>query len=290
MPTAPSPSRSPRPEPRLGVCSWSTGATEIVELVETLRAVGVDALQIALDPLREGAAGTRHTRAELERAGIQVCSGMMGTVGEDYSSLETIRATGGVRPDRHWPANLERARGNAEVARELGVELVSLHAGFLPEEPSDPERAVLLDRLRTIADTFAAEGVAVALETGQETAQTLLSVLRELERPSVGVNFDPANMLLYGMGDPVEALQRLAPFVRQIHVKDAVRARVPGAWGEEVPVGDGEVDWKSFFGVVREAGIDVDCMIEREAGDQRVADMQRAAQLVRRERGAGAAN
>ena len=93
-------------------------------------------------------------------------------------------------------------------------------------------------------------------------------------------------MLLYDMGEPVAALGALAPWVRQIHVKDARRTRVKGTWGSEVPVGTGEVDWRRFFSVVTERELAVDLMIEREAGDDRVGDIRAARALVERERAA----
>jgi sugar phosphate isomerase/epimerase len=130
---------------------------------------------------------------------------------------------------------------------------------------------------------FSAEGVRLGLETGQESAETLLAVLEELDVSTVGVNFDPANMLLYGMGDPVEALERLAHRVLQVHVKDALPTRMPGTWGSEVPAGEGAVDWGRFFDVLRAHALDVDLVIEREAGAQRVDDVRAARALVERE-------
>jgi sugar phosphate isomerase/epimerase len=270
---------------RIGVCSWSLQATGPLELVERVRACGLAHVQLALDPLRTGAWDAERTRDVLADAGIGVLSGMMAMQGEDYSSLASIRATGGVRPSASWPANLAGAREIAALARRLGLDLVSFHAGFLPHDGADPERRVLVERLRAVADALAAEGVATALETGQESAETLLGVLAELERDTVGVNFDPANMLLYRMGEPVESLDRLAPWVRQIHVKDAVRAPRPGEWGTEVRAGTGEVDWRAFFGVVRARGIDVDLVIEREAGDDRIGDVRAARALLDEVRG-----
>ncbi|TVR99762.1 MAG: sugar phosphate isomerase/epimerase, partial [Phycisphaerales bacterium] len=149
-------------------------------------------------------------------------------------------------------------------------------------EKDDPERPKMLDRLRAVADAFEDRGVAVGLETGQESATTLLEVLGELDRPSVGVNFDPANMALYGMGDPVEALRLLLDRVVQVHIKDARPTRAPGEWGTEVPVGEGVVDWKAFFNVLRSHGRGIDMLIEREAGDDRVGDAITARELVER--------
>lgn len=265
---------------RTGVCSWSLRAGTPEELVDRVHAAGLDAVQLDLAPLRRGAWDLARTRACLRDGGIEVLSGMMATKAEDYSSLESIRRTGGVRPDEHWKANRETAAVNAELARELGLELVTLHAGFLPESSGDPERVKLVARLRELVDIFARCGVRIAFETGQETAATLLAVLHELERPSAGVNFDPANMLLYGMGDPLEALAQLAPHVHQVHIKDALRAGVPGTWGREVPVGSGEVDWAVFFELMREHSLAVDLLIEREAGDQRVRDIRAARDLL----------
>ena len=265
---------------RLGACSWSLRAEELAPLADLVCEVGVSRVQLGLDPVIHGVWKIGDIRQAFSAAGVEVCSGMMGMKGEDYSTLESIRETGGIRPTKHWPANLQASRSCAKAARELGLSLVSLHAGFLPHDVSDPERGLLIDRLREIADVFAAEGVRVAYETGQETAETLLGVLAEIARPNVGVNFDPANMILYGMGDPVAALRTLGAHVLQVHVKDATATKAPGTWGAEVPVGTGDVDWRSFFDVLHEHQIGCDLMIEREAGDQRVTDMRTARELL----------
>ena len=268
---------------RIGVCSWSLRARSPEDLVEKIRACGLDAVQLALTPLCRDERALDAMLGALRAAGIAVRSGMMSTVGENYSTLETIRRTGGLRPDGHWKENLALARAVARSAKRAGVALVSFHAGFLPEERGTRDREMMIGRLRAVADAFGEMGVKVALETGQERADILLGVLQELDRPACGVNFDPANMVLYGMGDPVAALDHLAPRVLQIHVKDALPAKAAGEWGTEVPVGTGSVDWRAFFATVRERAIDVDLMIERESGDDRVGDIARARERVLRE-------
>lgn len=265
---------------RVGVCSWSLRPSGPGSLADHLRACGLDAVQLALEPLRDKSWPEAETRDRLAEAGVTILSGMMSTVGEDYSTLETIRETGGLRPDRHWPANLRAARENAALANRLGLRLVTLHAGFLPHAPGDPERAVLVDRLREVAAVFADHGVALALETGQESAHTLTGILDELG-PETGVNFDPANMILYGTGDPLAALRSLAPRVRQVHVKDAVPSSAPGRWGAETPAGRGAVDWPGFFAIISQRLPAVDLVIEREAGDSRVEDVRAARSLIR---------
>lgn len=279
--------------PRVGVCSWSLQATDPADLAAKVRACGVDGVQLALDPVRTGAWDERRTVDELRAAGITILSGMMATKDEDYSTLETIKATGGIAPDATWPDNLRAAGENAALCGRLGVTLVTFHAGFLPHTAADPMRGVLIDRLRQLAEVFGDAGVNLAFETGQESAGTLLSVLTDLNaslaprtpKLTVGVNFDPANMILYGMGDPVAALRALAPAVRQIHIKDATATKVPGTWGEEVPAGTGHVDWPAFFQVYKSAGMHtgaqaINLLIEREAGTSRVDDVKTARALV----------
>ena len=266
---------------RLAACSWSLRTASPDELADALERCGLRAVQLALVPCVEDAAAWGGAIERLRARGIETVSGMLATVGEDYSTLETIARTGGVRPDATWPATRALAERVAAFAGAHGVGLVTFHAGFIPHERGSTERRAMVARLREVANLFAARGVRVAFETGQEAADTLLGALEEIAHPNVGVNFDPANMILYGMGDPVAALRALAAHVRQVHVKDAVPTDVPGTWGREVVAGTGAVDWKAFLAEVRRLPRAVDLVIEREAGPTREADIRAAAALVR---------
>ena len=265
---------------RIAVCSWSLQAATPQELEEKLQATGISRVQLALDPLREEPAAWGETEEVLKQAGITIVSGMFGCVGEDYSSLDTIRVTGGIAPDETWERNLENIRATVEIAKKLGLKLVTFHAGFVPHDKADPGFAKMVSRLKTTAEIFAAADMLLGLETGQETADGLAALLDELQQPNVIVNFDPANMLLYGKGDPIEAVRVLAPWIRQVHVKDANQTATPGTWGEEVAVGTGQVDWPAFFSTLAEVGFTGDMVIEREAGDQRVTDIRTAREVV----------
>ena len=269
--------------PRLGVCSWSLRPATPVELVARVREVGVDAVQLALTPLVERHEVWRDAVSRLRDAGIAILSGMLETVGEDYATIARIAETGGVRPDATWPATRERALRVADVAARHDIRLVTFHAGFIPHDRSDPERARMIDRLAQVAMIFGRCGVAIAFETGQEPAATLIDCLKEFAPGTVGVNFDPANMLLYGSGDPISALQALAPWVRQVHLKDARRSPTPGAWGSEVVFGTGEVDVPTFFAALANCPQCPNLVIEREAGDSRVEDCRKARAAVGRE-------
>lgn len=267
---------------RIAVCSWSLQPESPHDLVAKLQATRISRVQLALDPLRASPSVWNSTGELLAAAGCSIVSGMFGCVGEDYTTLESIRATGGIVPAATWEENLRNIRATVPLAARLGLKLVTFHAGFIPHDPADPAVRQLLDRLATVADLFAREKIALGLETGQESAPDLASLLRTLDHPNVGVNFDPANMILYGKGNPIEAMRVLRPWIRQVHIKDATPTRVPGTWGEEVAAGTGEVDWPAFFSTLNELQYTGDFVIEREAGGQCIIDIQAACDVCLR--------
>ncbi len=266
---------------RLAVCSWSLQPANPQDLVNKLKATGIRRVQLALDPLRESPKVWGKAAALLRKNKITIVSGMFGCVGEDYSTLDSIRRTGGIAPDKTWEQNWQNIRATAALAKELELKLVTFHAGFLPHDPKDPDFAKMLRRLAETAEAFRAAKLVLGLETGQETAPVLVKLLSKLNRPNVGVNFDPANMILYDKGNPITALRKLGPWIRQVHIKDALRTKVPGTWGQEVTVGTGQVNWAAFFATLKELKFTGDFVIEREAGNQRVADVHTAKEVVK---------
>jgi L-ribulose-5-phosphate 3-epimerase len=257
----------------VGVCSWSL-RTDVEGVAHALRQVGTDRVNLALKPAV--AEGGEEYLAAVRRQRWTISATTIGFPQEDYTSLDTIRATGGILPDDCWPANRERFVRAAQITAALGVRWLTMHAGFL--ESDDPVVArCLRARLVELADTAAQRGLGLLLETGQETAECLAGLLEELKHPALGVNFDPANMILYDKGDPVAAVHRLAPWIKHIHIKDARRTRQPGTWGTEVPWGDGEVGAEAFLRALKAVGFMGTLAIEREAGKDRLGDIQLAA-------------
>jgi sugar phosphate isomerase/epimerase len=263
---------------RLAVCSWSLQPETPAQLIEQLRVIGLSRVQLDLDPLREQPSVWSSAPTLFAQAGIEVVSGMFRTVGEDYSTLESIRRTGGLVPDSTWEQNWANLQTTAKTASQLGLRFVMFHAGFVPHDTSNPTFVKLVDRIRQAAQLFAEAGITLGCETGQETGPDLKAFLEHLAQPNVAVNFDPANMILYNNGDPLEALRLIAPWVKSTHLKDANLTAVPGTWGEEVVLGTGQVDWGAYFSIMGEIGFEGEFCIEREAGEQRVEDI-RAARL-----------
>jgi len=233
-----------------------------------------------LDPFRERPEFWDRAPEVFEQAGIQVVSGMFRTVGEDYSTLESIRLTGGLVPDGTWEENWRNLQVTVRTAERLKIKLVMFHAGFVPHDQADPTFGRLVERIRRVARLFAGAGITLACETGQETGPDLKAFLEYLAEPNLAVNFDPANMILYNNGDPIEALRLVGPWVKSCHLKDALLTKVPGTWGEEVVVGTGQVNWQAFFRAMVEIDFAGYCCLEREAGERRVEEIRAGRQFV----------
>src|SRR5262249_22718409 len=215
-------------------------------------------------------------------AGFRMTGAMLGFPGEDYTTPQTIQHTGGFGNPATRAERLERFSWALDRTRALGLTDLMLHAGFLPE-PDDPDRGPLLDTLGKVSSLAQAKGVTVAFETGQETADLLRRTLDDLKCPNLKVNFDPANMLLYDKGDPLRAVEILGPDIRSVHVKDAKRTKVPGTWGDEVPLGQGQANIKRFVQTLKKVGYRGPLCIEREVGnqEQRVADIAHGIRYLR---------
>ena len=276
---------TPQIPEQLGVCSWSMLPQSPRHMAEMMQELGLVKLQLSLVPHRDDAGIVDGVPDALAAVGAKVVSGMFGTVGEDYSTLETIKVTGGIVPDEHSQENQKIARDAAAKASEYDLPAVQFHAGFLPHDMGSAEFVKLADRIQVVAGTFAEKGVELVFETGQETAEDLNAFFDHLDGrgvDNVGINFDPANIILYDKGEPIDALRQLLPRVRSIHIKDAVRTKTPGQWGEEKVVGEGEVDWTAFMRMLAERDFSGDMYIEREWGDSRVADARTAIEVTTR--------
>ena len=269
----------------IGVVAASLSAGEPASTVRAAVRVGAAGVQIPARP----PAGLSNRQwadtwlAAVEGTSVRIFSGMTGFAHEDYHTLEAIRRTGGLVPDEFAEAAVASVIAAAELTRRVGVDLLTLHAGFIPDSQDDPTYPKLLDRIGRIADAAAGLGVRVGLESGQESAPTLKRFINHLARPNIGCNFDPANMILYGRQEPVEAVDILKDHIFQVHGKDALWSQEPKVtWGKEVPLGDGDVDWPRFAAKLVDAGFAGNIVIEREVGPDPQADVAQAVARLHR--------
>ena len=267
----------------IGVCSWSLQVKNVPELKQFLDRLGVEVVQIACGDPHHAAWDEGDRLPEAARsADLRMSGAMLGFPGEDYTTPQTIQQTGGFGNAATRGERLERFRWALDRTRALGLTDLMLHAGFLPE-PGDPDRKPFLDTLGRVSALAAEKGITVAFETGQETAELLRATLDELDAPALKVNFDPANMILYDKGDPLRAVEILGPDIRSVHVKDAKRTRVAGTWGEEVPLGEGQVNIREFVRRLQRVCYRGALCIEREVGNQaqRIADIAHGIRYLR---------
>jgi L-ribulose-5-phosphate 3-epimerase len=267
----------------IGVCSWSLQVTSVPELKGFMDRLGIDVVQIACgDPHHASwSEGDDMPRAALA-SGLRLSGTMLGFPGEDYTTPHTIEKTGGFGDPATRPERLERFKWGLKRTKELGLSDIMLHAGFIPAV-GDAARSPFLETLAQVGDLAARDGITVAFETGQESASLLRATLDELKSPNLKVNFDPANMLLYDMDDPLKVLDMLAPDIRSVHVKDANRPSVKGTWGEEVPLGRGQTNTREFVKALKRVGYRGPLCIEREVGnqDERFRDIEHGVRFLR---------
>lgn len=266
----------------IGVCSWSLQPKSMSELVRMVSAVGLAHVQLALRPLLMADETSRAGELRILRdSGLKLTSGMINFAGEDYSTIAIIRKTGGYLPDATWELRRGETIAAATLAREIGMNALTTHVGFVPAS-SDAGYEKMTSRVGEVADALAPLGVSLLMETGQETAPELLQFLNDLQRRNVEVNFDPANMILYGAGDPHDAVRVLGRHIRHVHIKDATLSDQPRMkWGNEVPFGQGQVRPRKFLDALHEVGYFGPLVIEREAGPDRLDDIRDAIEVLK---------
>lgn len=192
-----------------------------------------------------------------------------GFEGESYADIPTVKETVGLVPKGPRAARTQETKEISDFTKLLGVDCIGLHIGFVPHDADDPDYAEVLDVTREICDHAKANGQRVHLETGQEPADVLLRFIEDTERDNLFINFDPANMILYGSGEPLPALRQVGKYVRSIHCKDATWSDKPAeTWGAEVPLGEGAVGMADYLKTLAELGYEGPLTIEREIPEE----------------------
>jgi sugar phosphate isomerase/epimerase len=224
--------------------------------------------------------------AELQRLEIEITCVFAGFEGESYADIPTVSRTVGLVPVDSRESRLTELKSVSDFAAQIGVKRIGLHLGCIPHEVSDSAYDDVLQSTREICDYCRAKQQAVHLETGQEPAEVLLDFLGNVDRDNLFVNFDPANMILYGCGEPIPALKKLGPYVRSVHCKDAKWSAQPGVtWGTEMPLGQGDVDFAAFLDVLAEIRYQGPLTIEREIpreAERQEQEIRQAADLLNR--------
>jgi sugar phosphate isomerase/epimerase len=253
--------------------------------LEVAKDLGIPSIQLHAPH----AAGRTPSAAEaflkrLDSYKIELTCVFGGFEGESYADIPTVERTIGLVPAETRAARLIEMKEIADFARILGCDVVGLHLGVVPHDTKSKEYQDVVEVTRQLCDHAAKNEQAIHLETGQETADALLQFIGDTQRANLFINFDPANMILYGTGEPIEALRKVGRYVRSVHCKDATWSDQPGkTWGAEVPLGKGQVDLPRYLETLKEIGYTGPLTIEREIPqepERQKAEIQHAADLL----------
>ncbi len=184
-------------------------------------------------------------------------------------------ATLGLVPAEHRAMRVGALMRGADFAKALGVRAIITHLGFIPENPSDPVFGDVAAAVREVAEHCRELGLEFWFETGQETPVTMLRLIQEVGTGNLGVNLDPANLILYGKANPIDALDVFGEHVKNVHAKDGLYPTDPMRLGQEVKVGEGRVRFPEFVKRLNEVGFTGEFIIEREIkeGEQQTRDI-----------------
>lgn len=243
--------------------------------LEKVRILGIPSAQIYVDEFFPDL--SRKLRTALEAHNIEATSLVVGGPGQEVWNFYEGPQTIGLVPRATREARAAHIRKASDFAKSCGIAAVQTHCGFLPEDPNDAlyKETVLL--LRELANYCKANGQNFRYETGQETPITLVRTMQDVGVDNQGVNFDLANLILYGKANPVDAMEILAPYIQGIHAKDGLWPMNPKDLGEEVPIGKGKVDFSRIIGRLKEIHYQGAITIEREISGARQIEDVRAA-------------
>ena len=221
-------------------------------------------------------------REEAQAAGVRITAMWSGVPGPAEWNFTRGPVTLGLVPPEYRAMRIDALKRWADFAVRLGAPAIITHFGFLPENMTDPLYDGTLAALVEIGSYCKSLGLGFWLETGQETPVTMLRFIVESGLDNLGINLDPANLILYGKGNPIDALDVFGKYVRNIHAKDGFYPTNPRELGREVPVGEGRVRYPAFMRRLDEIGFKGEFIIEREiSGEQQERDIRRTVESLR---------
>lgn len=272
----------------VGVVFWTGGELgedkPPAEIAASVSSLGVRCGQLAIHGDADvGPPAASQWKQALAVNGITTVTAVVAFSGENYADIATVDQTVGYRPLATREAREQRTREVSDFAAELSIPGLATHIGALPEDNLHPDYMAMRDLIRRLCDYCAASGQTFALETGQESAEALKRFLLDVDRPNLYVNFDPANMVMYGSGEPLTALETVGQWVVSVHCKDGVGPTKTGQLGRETPLGEGQVGLQQFVDKLLEIGYQGPLIIEREiVGEAQRIDIAKAIVLLQK--------
>lgn len=237
--------------------------------------LGLPTCQAFVDDFKPGL--TERLQKALDKHAIEVTSLVVGGPGKEIWDFYHGPLTIGLVPRETRAARMAHLKKASDFAKQCGIPAVQTHCGFIPENPNDELYRETVAAMREVATYCKSNGQNFRYETGQETPITLLRAIQDVGVDNQGVNFDLANLILYGKANPLDAIELLGPFVQGIHAKDGLWPTNPKELGEEVPIGKGKVDFPRIITRIKALNYRGAVTIEREvSGPQQLEDVRAA--------------
>lgn len=271
--------QTPRTRPRLGVVVGVTGKTTPEQAIAKVHAFGLPTCQVSVGMAPASLAAP--LKEALDRYGVEATAVMTLEPGpmvwDFYHGPETI----GIVPAATRTARIDALRRASDLAKACGIKAVHTHCGFIPENPNDPLYAQAVAAIKTVASHCKTNGQTFLMEAGQETPITMLRAIEDTGLGNIGTNLDTANLILYGKGEPVGALDVLGKHVRGLHAKDGLYPTDPRELGKETPIGKGKVNFPEVIRGLHRLSYTGPITIEREiSGAQQEADIRASKQYL----------
>jgi len=237
--------------------------------------LGLPTCQVYVEEIETDLAG--RLRQTLNKYQIEATSLVVGGPGKEVWDFYQGPLTIGLVPRETRDARVAHIKKTSDLAKQCGIEAVQTHCGFIPENPNDPLYKETVAAIRDVAGYCKRNGQNLRYETGQETPITLVRTIQDVGLDNQGVNFDLANLILYGKANPVDAIELLGPYVQGIHAKDGLWPANPRELGQEVPIGKGKVNFPRIIARLKELNYRGAVTIEREiSGLQQMEDVRGA--------------
>src|SRR5437867_2512842 len=243
------------------------------------RDLGLPTSQVFVDEFDMDLVG--RLRQALEKHQIEATSLVVGGPGKEVWDFYQGPLTIGLVPRETRAARIAHIKKASDFAKQCGIPAVQTHCGFIPENPNDPVYKETVTAMREVGAYCKHNGQDFRYETGQETPITLVRAIRDVGLDNQGVNFDLANLILYGKANPVDAIETLAPYVQGIHAKDGLFPTNAHQLGEEVPIGKGKVDFPLIIARLKQLQYGGAVTIEREiSGPRQIEDVRAAKEYL----------
>lgn len=245
--------------------------------------LGIDCIQLSVWDTKYSTVENAQKVKEMLADKIEVSSVWGGWSGPQVWDFLDGPLTLGLTPPEYREKRIDDLKKHADFTAAVGAPYLATHMGFMPEQPCYPEYRSVVNAIRCVASHCVTKGIGLNFETGQETPVTLMRVIQDVKTDNLGINLDPANLIIYGRGNPVDALDIFGDKIKGVHVKDAVYSKDDFyVLGSETVVGEGSVNFPVFLPKLLKQGYKGDLYIEREiTGEQQMVDIKKTIDYIK---------